>query len=143
MSREVTVRLPAATGGRRRGRRVGARVAPGASAATRAPPPEKVPRVARMLALAHRWNGLIRSGAVRDQAALAALVGVSRARITQVMDLLRLAPDIQDEILFLEGGRAGGGLRHRDLLPIAALPLWRDQRWVWEALRPVARREKP
>ena len=43
MSREVTIRLPAATGGRGRGRRVGARVAPGASAATSAPPPEKVP----------------------------------------------------------------------------------------------------
>ena len=54
------------------------------------------PRVARMVALAHRWQGLIFTGVTRDQATLARLVGVSRVRVAQGMDLLRLAPDIQE-----------------------------------------------
>src|SRR6516162_3205416 len=61
----------------------------------------RVPRVARLLALAHRFEGLIRAGAVADYAEIAHLGHVSRARVTQIMDLLLLAPDIQDAILFL------------------------------------------
>ena len=66
------------------------------------PTPERIPRAARVLALAHRWRGLIRSGAVKDQADLARLVEVSRARVTQVMGLLLRAPDIQVAVLFGE-----------------------------------------
>ena len=92
----------------------------------------RLPRVARMVALAHHWRGLIRSGAVKDQAALSALVGASRARITQVMGLLYLALDIQEEVLFLPAGRVGGErIQHRDLLDIAATPSWSGQRTSW------------
>lgn len=75
------------------------------------PTPERIPRAARVLALAHRWRGLIRSGAVKDQADLARLVGVSRARVTQVMGLLWLAPDIQEAVLFGEVDVDERGLR--------------------------------
>jgi hypothetical protein len=81
------------------------------------------------MALAIHWQGLIRAGVVRDQAALARLVGVSRVRVTQVMDLLRLAPDIQEAVRdspHVETGRPA--LRERDLWSIAALPLWVEQR---------------
>src|SRR5215831_10955492 len=61
----------------------------------------RVPRIARLMALALRFEQLLRSGAVRDYAGLARLGRVSRARITQVMNLLHLAPDLQEEILFL------------------------------------------
>ncbi len=94
MSAEVTVRIPPRRGDRRRGATVGAPMAAGAADALASPPPERIPRVACVLALAHHWRGLIRSGAVRDQADLARLVGVSRARVTQVMRLLDLAPDV-------------------------------------------------
>jgi hypothetical protein len=71
MSRKVKVRVRVAMG--RRGRkRLDTGPAPAAASAP-VPAPEKVPRVARVLALAHHWQGLIRSGAVRDQAAPAAL----------------------------------------------------------------------
>jgi len=43
-----------------------------------------------------RFETLIRSGEVRDYAALARLGHVSRARISQIMNLLHLAPDIQE-----------------------------------------------
>ena len=62
--------------------------------------PGRVPRVSRLLALAIRFDSLIRQGAVKDYAELARLGGVSRTRISQVMDLLNLAPEIQEEILF-------------------------------------------
>ena len=55
------------------------------------------------MALAIHFDGLIRKGIVRDYADLARLGGVSRARITQIMNLLNLPPWKQEEILFLEG----------------------------------------
>lgn len=76
MSGQVTVPLPA----RRRGRAGGAGgtdVAPAAPDTAAAPAPYRIPRIARVLALAHHWRSLIRSGAVKDQAALARPVGVS------------------------------------------------------------------
>jgi hypothetical protein len=66
------------------------------------PPRGRVPRVARLLALAHRFEKLIRDGDVRDFADLARLGHVTRARVSQIMDLLLLAPDIQEQILFME-----------------------------------------
>ena len=67
-----------------------------------------MPRVARLLALAHKFQGMLDRGEVASMAELARLGCVTPARITQIMDLLLLAPDIQEEILFLpavEGGR--------------------------------------
>src|SRR5947207_15746398 len=63
--------------------------------------PGRVPRVAKLLALAHRFEGLLLEGAVKDYAELARLGQVTRARISQVMALLGLAPDIQEQVLFL------------------------------------------
>src|SRR6516162_3603935 len=61
----------------------------------------RVPRIARLMALALRFEQLVRTGAVRDYAELARLGQVSRARITQITSLLHLAPDIREAILFL------------------------------------------
>ena len=63
--------------------------------------PGRVPRVARLLALAHRFEGLLREGVVEGYADLARLGQVTPARVSQVMALLTLAPDIQEQILFL------------------------------------------
>jgi len=60
-----------------------------------------VPRVSRLMALAIRFEQLIRDGVVPDYAALARLGHVTRARMTQLMNLLNLAPEIQEGILFL------------------------------------------
>jgi hypothetical protein len=43
--------------------------------------------------LAHRLDELVRAGVIADYAALAKLAHVSRARITQIMNLLVLAPN--------------------------------------------------
>ncbi len=59
------------------------------------------PASARLLALAIRFEGLLQDETIRDYAELARLGRVTRARITQIMKLLHLAPDIQEQILFL------------------------------------------
>lgn len=98
-------------------------------------PSGRVPRVARLMALAIRFDGLIRDGAVADQAEIARLGHVTRARMTHIMNLLHLAPDIQEQILDLslvERGR--DPVTERDLRPIAAEMDWRHQREMWCSL---------
>jgi hypothetical protein len=84
------------------------------------------------MALALHLEHLVQSGAVADYAALAALGHVSRARVTQILNLRLLAPDIQEALLFLPArptGRDPIQLRH--LQPLAALLDWRQQRGRW------------
>jgi hypothetical protein len=95
----------------------------------------RVPRVARLMALALKFEGLIREGAVADYAKLARLGHVTRARLTQIMNLTLLAPDIQEALLFLprvESGRDPIVLR--DLQPITTTLDWRSQRKAWAGL---------
>ena len=99
------------------------------------PPHGRVPRVSRLMALAIRFEGLIHDGVVADQAELARLGHVTRARLTQIMNLLNLAPDLQEEILSLPRVENGHDpLRERQLRPIAAVLNWREQRRMWKRL---------
>jgi hypothetical protein len=85
-----------------------------------------------------RFDRLIHSGQVTGYAELAKLGHVTRARLSQIASLLCLAPDLQEEILFLPcipRGRDPIQLRH--LLPIAAIPDWRKQRSRWKSLAPL------
>lgn len=89
----------------------------------------RVPRVSRLMALAIKMEQMIRDGVVKDYAELGRLGKVSRARISQIMGLLNLAPDIQEAVLLLPrilSGRETHMLR--DLVKTAALPLWSEQR---------------
>src|SRR5262249_10529944 len=77
---------------------------------------------------------LIATGDLRDQAEAARLGRVSRARVTQILNLLNLAPDIQEELLFLTSPPRGRDpLTLRQVLPIAALADWRQQRRRWRS----------
>ncbi len=95
----------------------------------------QVPRVARLMALAIRFDQLVRAGEVKDYTELASLGRVTRARMSQIMSLLCLAPDVQEEILFLPRKPEGrDSIRLRDLLPIAVVSDWRKQRVRWKEL---------
>ena len=102
----------------------------------RAPAPiGRAPRVARLMALAIRFDQLIRDGVVADQAEVARLGYVTRARLTQIMNILCLAPDLQEAILFLPATERGRDLMtERDLRPIVALKDWRKQRKTWSTV---------
>ena len=95
-------------------------------------PTGHVPRVARLMALAIRFDQLIRDGIVADQAELARVGHVSRARLTQIMNLLSLAPEIQEELLFWQTASQGREkITEKDLRPISAIANWGRQRQMW------------
>jgi hypothetical protein len=101
--------------------------------------PGRAPRVARLLALAHRFDALLRQGVVENYSELARLGHVTPARISQVMSLLFLAPAIQEEILFWPRvARGRDPFRLADLQPIARVVDWKTQQMLWVAL--IARR---
>jgi len=94
------------------------------------PPPEPVRRPARvavMLALAHKIQDAIDRGVARDRAEVARRLGLTRARLTQIMDLTLLAPDIQEKILFLESVDGVEPMTERLLRVIAHRVTWREQ----------------
>jgi hypothetical protein len=126
----VTSRVHFAVAGRGR-RSLRAGVAPERAAVG----PGRVPRVSRLLALAIKFDRLIASGAITDQAELARIGHVTRARVTQIMNLLHLAPDIQETLLLLEPVTQGRDpISERDMRPIAAEARWDTQRAMFEAV---------
>lgn len=119
----------------RRGRGNRKEIHPGEQPAATQVAPGRVPRVARFMALAIRFEQLIREGHIADYAEVARLGHVTRARITQIMNLRLLAPDVQEAILFLPRTESGRDPIHvRQLQPIAAEPDWRKQRRLWQTL---------
>ena len=95
----------------------------------------KLPRIAEVLALALQFDDMIRRGVARDHADLARLGCISQERISQIMRLLWLAPDIQQEILTLP--RTPRGRFHVGevaLRQIASKMLWMEQRRIWAGL---------
>lgn len=97
--------------------------------------PGRVPRIVRLMALAIRLDRLLREREVASYTELAALGHVTRPRISQIMNLLQLAPDIQEEILFLPRTLRGRDpLQLRQLQPIAAVLDWQKQRRLWREL---------
>jgi hypothetical protein len=100
-------------------------------------PAGRVPRVARLMALALRLDDLVRTGQVASYSVLAELGHVTRARICQIMNLIHLAPDLQEALLFLPLTLRGrDAIILADLQPIAAAIDWRKQRRLWRKLLP-------
>jgi hypothetical protein len=94
--------------------------------------PGRIPRVSKLMALAIRMDGLIREGVVTDQAEIARIGQVTTARMSQIMNLLNLAPDIQEAILFLPEVTSGKPtITERHLRLIAAELSWARQRSAW------------
>ncbi len=107
----------------------------GGSARSETSPIGKLPRVTRLMALAIKFDGLLRDGVVRDYADLARLGHVTRARMTQIMNMLNLAPDIQEQILFLPPVTAGRDpIAERNLRRLTAIPRWDKQRNAWRQM---------
>lgn len=91
-------------------------------------PVGRVPRVTRLLALAHRIDGMIRSGELKNWAEAAGLIGVTRARMTQIANLLLLAPGIQVAILERVGNTR---ITERDLRLLGSETCWHEQQIVF------------
>jgi hypothetical protein len=118
----------------RRGGRGGRKeLQPGTAAPT--PPAGRVPRIARLMALAIRLEEQVRTGVVGSYAEEAAVGHVTRARVSQILNLVNLAPDLQEALLHLPRTESGRDpLVLADLQPIASVLEWRVQRRLWAAL---------
>ena len=101
----------------------------------RSTPLRRPARVAQMLALAHRIERQIAAGELADRAEAARQLGLTRARVTQLCDLLLLAPEIQEEILHLESVGGVEPLSARALRPLVKELRWDEQRGAWALLR--------
>lgn len=115
---------------RRQGRRVELSDTP------RLPPEPRTPvrrpaRVARMLALAHHLQRAIDRGLVADRAAVSKKLGLTRARVTQLLDLLLLASDLQAAVLALEAVDGAEPMSERGLRTVAHAGSWAEQRVAW------------
>jgi len=119
----------------RKGRRGKQHLVEGEAQPAPEPPPGRIPRITRLMALAIHMDGLINKGIVKNFVELARLGYVTRARITQIMSLLNLAPDIQEAILFLPRTVKGRDqIREKEVRPIAAVAHWSRQRKIWARL---------
>ena len=98
------------------------------------PEPERPFAVARMLALAHKMQGMIDSGEVPNRATLARNLGFSRARISQLFDLLLLAPDLQEQILLMEVAEGRDPITERELRKVVRYLSWSEQRVFWDGM---------
>jgi len=88
-------------------------------------PTGRVPRIARLMELARFGH-------------------ITTARMTQIMKLLNLAPDIQEQVLFLARTERGrDAIKETDVRPIARILDWRKQRRMWAALQRRVDRENP
>jgi hypothetical protein len=107
-----------------------ARQAAGRPKKTAAPAPPRIPRITRLMALAIKFQDMIDRGEVKDYADLARLGYVTRARVTQIMNLLHLAPQIQEGLLCTE---AVFPTEHT-LRRLATRPEWPTQVQLWRDL---------
>jgi len=126
MSESVTIELPVHVRRRANGRR---ELRAGDAPPGPTPAVGRAPRVARLMALAIKIDDLIRRGKIADYAEAARLGHVTRARTSQIMNLLNLAPDLQERVLFLQPTLVSGdAIGERQLRPIAKQPDWQRQR---------------
>ena len=92
------------------------------------PGPPRIPRITRLMALAIKFQDMVDRSEVRDYADLARLGYVSRARLTQIMNLLHLAPDIQEALLeYCNARNSTLAITERDLREVSRIVDWRDQ----------------
>ena len=96
----------------------------------------RIPRIAKLVALASRMQSMIDSGQVESFQQLAKLGRISQPRMTQIMSLLNLAPDILEELLYLPEVIQGKSQIHERLLrPLTTELDWRVQRRMWARIR--------
>lgn len=97
--------------------------------------PAKLPHITKLMALAIRLEHLLATGQVKDQAEIARTAGITRARVTQIINLTQLAPDIQEAILNLEPTTDHvPRFREREVRTIAIVANWEKQRVLWKRL---------
>jgi hypothetical protein len=97
-------------------------------------PTSKVPRISRLMALAIRFDEMLRTGEASDMIELARRGHVPQPRMSQIMALNQLAPDIQEALLNLPATKGKPEIHEKRLRPIAAMLNWEEQRVAWKRI---------
>jgi hypothetical protein len=98
----------------------------------------RTPRISRLMALAIHFQEMINAGHVSDLATLARYGLVTRARMTQIMNLLYLAPEIQEELLNLPQTTHGHEIiTCGELQSITLEPDWEIQKQKWTKIKTI------
>lgn len=105
--------------------------APRSKATPKPPSCRQVSRITRLMALAIKFQGMVDRGEVHDYADIARLGYVTRARVTQIMNLLNLAPDIQQSLL---DGSVNPDFTEREARDMTRLVCWDEQRGLFRAV---------
>jgi hypothetical protein len=87
----------------------------------------RTPRVAELLRKAIKWKGLLETGRIPSQAEIARQEGLTRARVSQILSLLSLAPKIQKYILLMPATANMPVVTERSLRPITCIEDHRQQ----------------
>lgn len=111
-------------------------VAANARRPAKAPKQARTPHVVELLRKAQEWRRQLEAGEIRTQAEIARKDGLTRARVTQVMGLLRLAPEIQERVLSLPDSVRRPTITERTLRPIAQATDHEVQLVLFEELLP-------
>jgi hypothetical protein len=98
------------------------------------------PRVVKLLALAERFQNLVSTGQVRTQSDIAKHEGLTRARVTQIMNLLKLDPAILEYIRELPKEAPRNWVTERGLTGLEPEEQLREARIVLHGFRPPRRR---
>ena len=91
------------------------------------------PRLRKSLLLAYQVEKLISEGKAKDFTQASRWLNITKARLSQIMSLLNLAPSIQDEILLSTADKIKK-IAVQDILPIAAESDWDRQISLWKAI---------
>ena len=95
----------------------------------------RTPRISRLMALAIHFEGLVSSGAVRNYRELAEAGQVSRARLSQILQLAHLAPEIQEQLLFLPPTRQGfDRVLEKHVRSLTRVVDWQKQKQLFRAI---------
>jgi hypothetical protein len=111
------------------------------------PPPDappskdcRLPRVTQIMAVAIHLQDMLQRGEARDYADLARLGCLTRERMSQIMELIWLAPDIQKDILeFKPYGATRFPISEVAVRRVAADLGWKEQREAWHKLKQNSR----
>ncbi|MCA9127232.1 MAG: hypothetical protein KDB22_09100 [Planctomycetales bacterium] len=97
-------------------------------------PSSKLPRISKLMALAIRFDEMLRTGEASDTIELARLGHVTQPRMSQILALNQLAPDIQEALLNLPATKGNPEIHEKRLRPISAMLTWDNQRAAWKRI---------
>ena len=89
-----------------------------------------------MMALAHHFETAMEAGTIKGPSDAGRRIGITSERVTQVLTLRYLAPDIQEDVLFLEITEGGEPFTENDLRKVARVLSWPLQRSLYARLQP-------